>query len=87
MYHFLCVDQRDTTAIYPSFAIATNIIYVTYSIKAGSFILVCRGIARPGAIVGPLHDHYFAATWLKAILHAICQIKLFTLFFSNKSAL
>ena len=36
-------------------------------------LLTCRGIARPGVMVGPLCDHYFAATWLKAIFHAIRQ--------------
>ena len=50
-----------------------------------------RGVARPGVMVGPLSDHYFAATWFKAISHAIRQYsqnnKLFTLFISNKSAL
>ena len=34
---------------------------------------VDRGVARPGVMVGPLCDHYFAATWMKAIFHAIRQ--------------
>ena len=32
---------------------------------------VTRGVARPGVMVGPLCDHYFAVTWLKAIFHVI----------------
>ena len=32
-----------------------------------------RGVARSGVMVGPLCDHYFAATWMKAIFHAIRQ--------------
>ena len=32
-----------------------------------------RGVARPGVMVGPLGDHYFVATWIKAISHAIRQ--------------
>ena len=54
-------------------------------------VAISSGVARPGVMVGPLGDHYFAATWFKAISHAIRQYsqnnKLFTLFFSNKSAL
>ena len=35
-------------------------------------ILICgQGHSRPGVMVGPLCDQYFAATWLKAIFHAI----------------
>ena len=83
-----CISQLCSCYICILTYFYANVLELIYSlviaIYCSVFVCICRynainvtvgsrGVARPGVMVGPLGDHYFAATWFKAISHAIRQ--------------